>query len=230
MSDDKTVKDEAPRITWTWLLGKPQWTAFLAAALSSLILVLAAASIWTLPETQGALFRAQGEAVFQQGQWWRLWTALFAHADMGHLLSNLLLFFTFGYLLNGYFGLFVFPTAAILSGGLINVLVLLFSPPQLQILGMSGVVYWMGGAWLTLYVLLSRHLSPGARWLRSFGVALMIFMPTEAFNPQISYTSHGIGFGLGVFFGFFYFLLRKNEFRRAERVEAPQSELLDFDA
>ncbi|MBX3039633.1 MAG: rhomboid family intramembrane serine protease [Bdellovibrionaceae bacterium] len=204
-------------LAWTWLMGKPRRRGFVIACLSTMILLLGTLWIWSLPAGMAETFSANRVAIFHDREWWRLWTALFAHSDLGHILSNAGLFFVFGLLLSGYFGLFLFPTMALAFGGLTNLLVVGTSSPEMHLIGMSGVVYWMGGVWLTLYFLLSRHLSLTQRTLRSFGVALMIFMPGEAFNPSISYKAHAVGFCLGVIFAFFYFMVHRSSFRAAER-------------
>ncbi len=162
---------------------------------------------------------ASGAKVFHQHEYWRLWTALFIHSDLGHLLANCFLFFILGAVLNTYFGLFVFPLVAVLFGGLINFLVLKNMPLQTSLVGISGVVFWLGGFWLVLYMSLDRRRTVKQRVLRVLGVAIALFMPSEAFDPSISYQSHFLGFVLGAAFGFLYFFARKKTFRRAEVVE-----------
>lgn len=219
------VNESERVLVWTWLMGKPRRKGFITACLATVALLLGAVWIWSLPDSAAELLSANREAVFRQGEWWRLWSALFSHSDLGHLLSNSGLFFVFGLLLSGYFGLFLFPVMALFWGGLTNGVVVGTSSPEMHLIGMSGVVYWMGGLWLTLYFLLSRHLSVTQRVLRSLGVALMIFMPSEAFNPSISYKAHAVGFGFGVFFGGLYFLAYRRKFRAAERfADLPREE------
>jgi hypothetical protein len=45
-----------------------------------------------------------------------------------------------------------------------------------------------------------------------------VLVPTS-FNPNTSYRSHALGFGAGIIFAVFYFLIFKGRFRSAERVE-----------
>ena len=158
---------------------------------------------------------ASGSKVFSQHQYWRLWTTLFAHGDGGHLISNSLLFFIFGYFLSGYFGIFVFPLLAMFIGGFTNAIILRFYAPEISLIGVSGVVYWMGGMWLVLYLLLDLQRSLTQRILRSVGVALAVFMPSAAFDPQTSYGAHLVGFILGVASGFIYYFFRRKSFEAA---------------
>ena len=159
---------------------------------------------------------ASGSSVFAKGEIWRLWTTLFAHGDEKHLLSNSFLFFILGSFMAGYFGLKNFPLIALLFGGLINFLVLRHMPPEVNLIGMSGVVFWLGGAWLVLYFLIDRRKSLYQRTVRAIGVGLVLFFPAEAFDPSVSYSSHLIGFALGALWAVFYFLWNRRRFRSAE--------------
>ncbi|MEN0059464.1 MAG: rhomboid family intramembrane serine protease [Bdellovibrio sp.] len=194
----------------TWLSRKPRSIASLVAAWMILLLVLSSVFYWQNALQAQSWMPASGESIFERKEFFRLWTALFAHGDLGHLLSNSLSVFVLGYFMAGYFSLWFFPGAAIALGGLINLLTLFSYEPQIKLIGISGVVYWMGGAWLTLYLLLDQQRSLAQRFLRSLGVALAVFMPTSAFDPTISYLCHGYGFLVGVLSGaLFYFLFRK---------------------
>ncbi|WP_413558637.1 rhomboid family intramembrane serine protease [Bdellovibrio sp. HCB209] len=203
------------RVRETWLTQKPSPLAGFISAMTVLILVIGAVSYWQGYLHADQWMAASKEAVFNQHQVWRLWTTLFAHGDTGHLLNNLFLFFILGYLLVGYFGSGVFPIAAMFFGGLTNYLVLMNYPPEVKLIGASGVVYWMGGAWLALYFMIDQKRSYLQRTLRAGGVALGIFMPTSAFDPQVSYGAHLVGFILGVAFGLFYYSIRRQEFQKA---------------
>jgi hypothetical protein len=47
-------------------------------------------------------------------------------------------------------------------------------------------------------------------------VALALFAPTEAFDPSISYASHGLGFVFGVLCGGLYYGLYRQQFLNSE--------------
>lgn len=168
--------------------------------------------------------------VISNHEWWRAWTTLFVHENLRHLLSNAFLFFIVGTFLAGYFGVFVFPVAAFLTGGVTNWLVLRGMPDEVRLIGASGIVFWMGGCWLTLYFFLDRRKTLGQRALRAFGVALGLFMPAEAFDPSISYETHLVGFVGGVAFALIFYVLQRGKFRAAEVVEVElESEEIDED-
>ncbi|WP_413943377.1 rhomboid family intramembrane serine protease [Bdellovibrio sp. HCB-162] len=199
----------------TWLTRKPNGRAWFAAAWSLFALILGSVFYWQNLFQSSKWMSASGFSVFSQHQYWRLWTTLFAHADTGHLVSNSLLFSIFGYFLAGYFGLFTFPFLAFALGGVTNAIVLSSYNPEVYLIGVSGVVYWMGGMWLVLYLLIDQQRTVMQRILRSVGVALAVFMPSAAFDPQVSYRAHLVGFILGVVSGAIYYWFNRGKFKAA---------------
>lgn len=215
------------RIVGTYLTRRPDPEAFMVTLISTLILFLASIWIWFSPQNLEQWTVASRELVYDGHQYWRLWTATLTHANIGHLLSNSLLFFVLGYFLSGYFGVFMFPISAFVLGGMINAIAVWTYAPTVKLLGASGVVYWMGGVWLVLYLLIDTQRSWGSRWLRSLGVAIMMFLPAEAFDPQVSYRTHFIGFAVGIATGLLYYAANASRLRAAEVIEIlpPEPEL-----
>jgi len=199
-----------------WLTQKLSSLDLLKAALATSLLFIGSLLYWNESLGVTELMSANGTQVFENHQYWRLWTTLLAHGDFRHLLSNAALFLVLGTFLTGYFGSWVFPLTAMAFGGMVNHFVLQSMPPGVAVIGASGVVYWMGGFWLTLYLLLDSRRRLSQRLLRAGGVSLGIFMPTEAFDPTISYSSHFIGFFFGIAFGLLYYAWRRPEFQSAE--------------
>jgi rhomboid protease GluP len=163
-----------------------------------------------------SILTATRSGIFERGEYWRLFTALGAHADPQHLLSNSLGFGLFSFLLYDYFGFAVFPVATVLLGALVNALAIWTYNPEVHLLGASGMVYLMTGIWLTLYLFVERRLTIGQRIMRSLGFALAVLMPST-FEQAVSYRTHAIGFVVGVVFGLIYFWINKTEIRKRER-------------
>jgi rhomboid protease GluP len=199
-----------------WLTRKPDSQSYLVASLSVLTLMIASFVYWADLFNSQSWMTAIPQSVFSH-EYWRLWTALFAHSDLAHLLSNSLLFSAFAYLLFGHFGSLVYPFAAFLFGGLTNLIVLFTLPADAELLGASGMVYWMGAAWLTLYLYLESRDRFSKRALKAIGVAAMLFVP-ESFQPHVSYLSHFVGFILGVIWAMAYYYWNRKKFVDAEEV------------
>lgn len=200
----------------TWLSRKPSASAQLVTTAALLFLIASCFAHWNNVLNISELWPATRAQVFGEKQYWRLWTTLLVHADLGHLLANSLLFYILGYFLYGYFGAVVFPLYAFLMGGVTNAFSIYSYPEHVRLVGASGVVSWMGGAWLVLYFKLNTTATRTARALRSLGVAIMLFAPSEAFDPKISYRTHAIGFALGMLWGAAYYRWRRAEFKAAE--------------
>lgn len=137
-----------------------------------------------------------GEAVFQKGEYWRLFTALFTHSDVGHLLSNTPLFLIFGWFLGAFFGPVVFPATVILVGAASNLATVYMYDPGTHLVGASGMLYGMIALWLVLYVHFDTDYSITMRIFRALGVSLLMLFPTT-FQETTSYQAHAWGFLFG---------------------------------
>jgi rhomboid protease GluP len=207
------------RIRDTWLSRRPHPLAALNMAVFLFLMVLLSGAYWSDFASAQSWMAATKSQVFGGHEYWRAWTTLFVHGDGRHLISNSFFFFVLGSLLSAYFGILLVPAMAILFGGLTNLVVLSSMPEDVKLIGASGMVFWMGSAWLTLYLLLDRRRTLLQRSLRAFGVALVLFMPAEAFDPTISYQAHLVGFLLGIAWALIYFVIRHQVLRSAEVYE-----------
>lgn len=173
-------------------------------------MVLVAAFLW-----DNQTMTANGQQVFEQGQYWRAFTSQLMHGDFSHLGNNTLFFTAFSILLNHYFGFWIFPVLSFLVGGLINMIALKFYDPHVILVGISGVIYFMAAFWMTMFVAIERQLTLYRRLMIATGVSLILFFP-EVFKENVSYLAHGLGFGFGVLLALIYFNLRKDFIRSQE--------------
>lgn len=155
------------------------------------------------------------QRILQEGEIWRVFTAILIHADLGHFLSNALLLGIFGYFIYSFFGLWVFPFGCFIAGGIINFISALTYNPQIHLLGASGVVFFMVAFWLTMYFFLQRQLSLQKRILNTLAISLILMIP-ESFKVEVSYRTHAIGFFLGLILGAAYFMINKIKIRSHE--------------
>lgn len=145
--------------------------------------------------------------LFVSGEWWRAFTAVTLHADLGHLGANLTIGLVFWGLAMGRYG----PGTALLSAFLAGVFgnlagVIVYGTPHLS-LGASGMV--MGGLGIVaVQIVPSAWRSPLAARIIvpsiSGGVLLMVLL---GFSPESDVIAHVGGFigglVLGVVIGFF---------------------------
>lgn len=143
------------------------------------------------------------ERVLMNGEWWRIVTATFLHADVGHLASNLSLGILLFGLAMGYYGVGWTLIGASLGGFCGNLLSLFLHQSQYLSLGTSGVVMAALGL-LTIYWLpwiygKSRPL----RYAYSMigGSALIFILAGLSPDPQVNVPAHLGGYLGGIFFG-----------------------------
>jgi rhomboid protease GluP len=158
---------------------------------------------------------ANGYLVFEKGEYWKAFTTTLMHADFVHLGHNTIFFLAFSVLLNSYFGFWIFPVLSFVVGGLINLIALKIYDPQIYLVGISGVIYFMAAFWMTMFVGLERQMSLYRRIMITTGVSLILFFP-EVFVKNISYLAHGLGFGMGIILGIIYFKLMREKLRSNE--------------
>ncbi len=140
---------------------------------------------------------ASGSGIFADGQYYRLLTAVFLHADLAHLASNGPMLLVFGYLLEAYFSLLAFPLLGLLVGVLANAATIACYDPTTRLVGASGMAYGMAGMWLVYYLTFDRKHRFGERLFRCAGFVAVVLMPST-FHEDTSYLAHLFGFAGGL--------------------------------
>ncbi len=133
---------------------------------------------WTDPGTLHELGALEPYAVVVQGEYWRLFTALFLHAGSAHLFFNLFALYVLGPPLERSIGAF----------------------HAAQLVGASGCVMGIVGAWAGF--LLRHHHVPRARQrLANIAMIVVIQVALDLSTPQVSMAAHLCGLITGFFAG-----------------------------
>ena len=159
---------------------------------------------WTDPEVLHQLGALEPHAVLVEGQYWRLFTALFLHAGFVHLLFNLFALYVLGPSLERSIGSVRFMICYLISGlassaGVV-VLTVIGIVQVAQLVGASGCIMGIVGAWAG-FLFQHRH-APHAK--RRLGNVLMIIAIQTAFDlstPQVSMAAHLCGLITGFILG-----------------------------
>ena len=139
----------------------------------------------------------------QDGQWWRLATAMFLHFGVLHLALNMWALWDVGRLVERLYGHLRFCALYLASGVIGNLLSLVVQGNQAVSGGASGAVFSLYGALLVFLWRERRHVEPGEfRWL--FGVACVFTVSTLGLGqivPGIDNAAHIGGLVAGALIG-----------------------------
>jgi rhomboid protease GluP len=153
-------------------------------------------------------------ALVQQGQWWRVWTALTLHLDGAHLAANTVAGIWFGYLASRLIGVGNTWLLVVLGAGLANWIEAYFGPAQHLSVGASTAVFTALGL-LSAYSWRTRLAYP-QRWALRWGpliagVILLSWTGTggESLDQpggggggqSVDVLAHALGFGVGLLAG-----------------------------
>lgn len=140
-------------------------------------------------------------AVRQEGQWWRLFTATWLHADVAHLASNVGTgALTLGFAM-GRYGPGTALSLSLLAGTAANIPGMLLREPSARALGASGVVMAALGllaGHAVVWWRLSRYASKPV-WI-SLGAGGFLFLSLGV-NPSSDVLAHAGGFLAGILLG-----------------------------
>jgi len=125
-----------------------------------------------------------------QGAYWQLFTAIFIHASIVHLVGNMLFLLIFGLRGEEMFSLPEFLTIYLVGGLVGNVLSLVFGPLFVSV-GASGAIFAMFGA----CVIYGRR-SVRQSILGALVYAFFLFFINTGENVNILAHLGGLGFGL----------------------------------
>lgn len=202
-------------INRSFLSSPPAPRAFLDGLLFAIVSAAVSVAAWHSQEFKSLLI-GNPEKIFQEGEWYRVVTSILLHADLRHLLANMVFLVPFAGLLTNYYGRSVFPVLGFSIGILSQIVSLETYPPHANLMGASGLLYVLFGLWLALYFRAESHLPRAKRWMRILGFGLVMFIPSQV-EQTVSYRTHYIGLGLGLVAGTIYGFLKRRDFERRNR-------------
>ena len=143
-------------------------------------------------------------AIFNNFEIWRLFTAMFIHGDLTHLISNMFGLFLFGIFIESSFSKTKFLIIYFVSGIIGNVFSLFLLPPYVISFGASGAIFGLIGASLIIVV------REGYTPLIFIGLVYVIYFLISSFLPGINYFAHIFGLIGGLILGY---LFRRDKLR-----------------
>jgi rhomboid protease GluP len=174
------------------------------------VLIVANVAVYVLLVVGGDpayYFLAQtGELVLGQGYYWQIFTSLFVHFDISHILLNMIGLFYFGKLNEAQFSNRQFYAIYFGSGLLGNIASLYLLPMDVQSGGASGAIFGLLGS----YVATSRD-------ARNLGLALVyaavVFISSS--GPGVNIFAHLFGLVTGLILGLIFVSSRKSRYRES---------------
>lgn len=136
------------------------------------------------------------------GEWWRLFTPMFLHGGIMHLLFNMFSLFVFGPELEKIAGKMRFITLYFVSGIVANIATFYFMNLNYTHLGASGAIFGIFGGYGAL-VYYNRKTLPE---LRQIIVPIIVISVVMTFlQTGINKTAHVVGLATGFLIGLRYF-------------------------
>lgn len=148
-----------------------------------------------------------------QGTWWQLFTSIFVHVSIVHLVGNMLFLFIFGLRAEEMFSLPEYLGIYVIGGLVGNLLSLGFGPFFISV-GASGAIFSLFGA----VIIFSRR-SVRQSILGALAYGFFLFIISE--GPDVNFVAHlgGLGFGLAV--GYLLATRRKPDEQYSVRYKNP---------
>ena len=159
------------------------------------------------PEILHRIGALEPYAVVVQGEYWRLFTALFLHGGFTHLLFNIFALYVLGPPLERAIGTVRFTVCYLMSGlassaGVVGLTVLGFVQVA-QLVGASGCIMGIVGTWAG-YLVRYRHAPQAKQRLGNIAMIIVIQVAFDLSTPQVSMAAHLCGLVAGFFLGLIF--------------------------
>jgi membrane associated rhomboid family serine protease len=159
---------------------------------------------WNDPDVLHRIGALEPYAVVTQGEYWRLFTALFLHGGFLHLGFNLFALYVLGPPLERAIGTARFAACYLISGLASSAGVVALTVTGLvqvaQVIGASGCIMGIVGAWAG-FLLRNRHAPLAKQRLGNIALIVAIQIAFDLSTPQISMAAHMCGLVAGFFLG-----------------------------
>ncbi|TXT62997.1 MAG: Integral membrane protein [Promethearchaeota archaeon] len=172
-----------------------------------LIINLACFVIFQSPigEQYSAYLVQNNQKIIDNLEWWRLFTAIFLHADVMHIFSNIFALFLFGALVEKEFTKLTYIIIYFVSGLLGNFFTLILFPPNTISLGASGAIFGLIGSAFVIIAMDNPQ-------LLLFALVYIAFFLISSLAPGINIWAHLFGLVNGVVMGYYVKQKKRSEY------------------
>jgi len=147
----------------------------------------------------GALY---GPYTVLKGEWWRLFTAMFLHGGMTHILMNMFSLYLIGRGVEIYFEKKAYVSIYLFSG-LLGGLASLYVHPQTVGIGASGAIFGVFGALAGFFLAHRDKIETQSKaFMKDFGIVLGLNLVLGLSMPSIDVSAHIGGLIVGLIGGF----------------------------
>ena len=143
------------------------------------------------------------EKIIDNGEYYRLLTSMFLHADIMHIFSNMIALLFFGTAVENNFSKIEYIIIYFISGLIGNLFSLILLPPNVISLGASGAIFGLIGAAFILFTV------DGDRTIIFLGLFYLLFFIISSLAPGINLWAHLFGLIGGIGFGYIFIRRRK---------------------
>ena len=147
----------------------------------------------------GALY---GPLVIEKGEWWRLFTAMFLHGGMTHLLMNMFSLYLIGRGVEQYFSKSAYLSLYLFSG-LVGGVVSLYMHPNSVGIGASGAIFGVFGALAGFFLAHRDRIGTYTRmFMKDFAMVLGLNFFIGVAIPSVDMSAHIGGLIVGFVGGY----------------------------
>ena len=147
----------------------------------------------------GALY---GPLTVLKSEWWRLFTAMFLHGGMTHILMNMFSLYLIGRGVEIYFEKKAYVSIYLFSG-LLGGLASLYVHPQTVGIGASGAIFGVFGALAGFFLAHRDKIAQQSKtFMKDFGIVLGLNLVLGLSMPSIDVSAHIGGLIVGLIGGF----------------------------
>jgi len=147
----------------------------------------------------GALY---GPITVVQGEWWRLFSAMFLHGGLTHLLMNMFSLYLIGRGVEEYFNTTSYISLYFISG-LVGGLASLYMHPASVGVGASGAIFGIFGAMAGFFIAHREHIQSHTKaFMKDFAIIIGINLVIGFSIPSVDVSAHVGGLIVGFIGGF----------------------------
>lgn len=202
-----------------WLSQNPRFLTYILIGLNVLVyLVLAfmSGNIINISDDALLIMGAQLNGLVAEGQFWRIFTAMWLHFSIFHIGINMLSLFFVGTFIEVFYGKWRYLLIYLISGIIGGILTYFLAPPNAFAAGASGAIAGVFGAIGAFFIVNRRALGPAANAMIGQWVFwLLLNVAFDVYDTGIAWQDHLGGLVAGIILGIVLLPPLRRRMRRA---------------